>query len=92
MNHPAFGWGASVIVVELLDGFGGEVVEVLVGAFGVEPHDPFGGRQFDLLDGAPRLSGFDQLGFVQPVDRLGQCVIPRRQLRLIRSVISELFG
>ena len=79
-------------VVGCLQIDGWDVAAVLVEAAVVKPVDPFGGGQFDLLDGAPRLSGFDQLGFVQPVDRLGQSVIPRRQLRLIRSVISELFG
>ena len=42
-----------MIVVELLGGFGGEVVEVLMRAFGVEPHDPFGGRELDLVDVTP---------------------------------------
>ena len=39
-----------MIVVELLDDLGGEVVEVLVGAFGVEPHDPLRGGDLDLVD------------------------------------------
>jgi hypothetical protein len=52
-----------VIVVELLGGFGGEVVEVLVRAFGVEPHHPFGGRQFDLVDVAPRPLPADEFVF-----------------------------
>ena len=42
-----------MIVVEFLDGLGGEVVEVLVRAFGVEPLHPLGGRQLDLVDIAP---------------------------------------
>ena len=41
----------------------------------VEPVDPFGGGQFDFLDGAPGLAGLDQLGLVQPIDRLGQGVV-----------------
>jgi hypothetical protein len=41
VESPRFWWGAFVIVVELLDGFGGEVVEVLVRAFGVEARHPF---------------------------------------------------
>jgi hypothetical protein len=36
--------------------------------------------------------GFDQFGFVQAIDRLGEGVVPRHRLRSIRSVISELFG
>ena len=63
----------SVIGCLQIDGW--DVAAVFVEAAVVEPVDPFGGGQFDLLDGAPRLSGFDQLGFVQPVDRLGQRVI-----------------
>ena len=31
-------------------------------------------------------------GLVEPDGRLGQRVVPRRQLRLIRLVISELSG
>ena len=43
-----------MIVVELLGGLGGEVVEILVRAFGVEPHHPLGGGQLDLVDVTPR--------------------------------------
>ena len=53
VESPCFWWGASVIVVELFDGLGGEVVEVLVRAFGVEPLHPFGGAQLDVVDVAP---------------------------------------
>jgi hypothetical protein len=53
----------SVLVVELLDGLGGEVVEVLVRAFGVEPHHPFGGRNLDLVDVAPRSLPADEFVF-----------------------------
>jgi len=42
-----------VIVVELLDGLGGEDVELVVGTLGVEPPDPFGGAEFDVVDVAP---------------------------------------
>ena len=42
-----------MIVMELLGGVGGEVVEKLVEPLGVEPHDPLGGRQLDLVDVAP---------------------------------------
>ena len=48
--------------MEFLDGFGGEVVEVFVRALGVEPQDPLGGGQFDVVDVAPgdcrRMSSF----------------------------------
>src|ERR1700746_1234480 len=43
----------------------------------VEPVDPFGGGIFDLVDGAPGSAGFDQLGFVQAVDRLRERIIER---------------
>lgn len=39
-----------MIVVELLDGLGGEVVELVVGSLGVEPKDPFGGVEFPPED------------------------------------------
>ena len=42
-----------MIVVELLDGLGGKVVEVLVRAFGVEPLHPFGGAPLDVVDVVP---------------------------------------
>jgi len=59
----------SVVGGLQIDGW--DVAAVFVEATVVEPVDPFGGGQFDLLDGAPRLAGFDQFGFVQAVDRLG---------------------
>jgi len=39
-----------VIVVELLDGLWGEVVELVVESLGVEPKDPFGGAEFPPED------------------------------------------
>ena len=81
-----------MIVVEVLDGFGGEVVEVLVRSLGVEPHHPLGGGQLDLVDVAPGALPADDFVLERPDGGLGQCVIPCRQLRSIRSVISELFG
>jgi len=60
ISVPAKGVLASVVM--LLDGLGGEVVEVLVGAFGVEPGDPPGGAELDVVDVAPgpwrRISSF----------------------------------
>ena len=41
----------------------------------VEPVDPLGGGQLDLLDGPPGLARFDQLGLVEAVDGLGQRVV-----------------
>ena len=41
----------------------------------VEPRDPFESRQFDRLLGLPGCPSTDQLGLVQPVDRLGQGVV-----------------
>ena len=73
-----------MIVVELLDRFGGEVVEVLVRALGVEPNDPFRGRQLDLVDVSPRAVPADEFVLERPDGGLGQCVVPCRQLRLIR--------
>ncbi len=51
-----------MIVVEFLDGFGCEVVEVLVGAFGVEPEHPFGGGD---LDAVVALVGYDLIHGVE---------------------------
>jgi hypothetical protein len=53
------------------------VTAVLVEAVVVEPVDPFGGGQFDFFDAALGFAGFDQLGLVQAVDRLGQRVVIR---------------
>ena len=66
-----------MIVVELLGGFGGEVVEVLVRAFGVEPHDPFRGRQLDLVDVAPRALPADEFVLERADGGFGQRVIQR---------------
>ena len=52
-----------------------DVAAVFVEAAVVEPVDPFGGGQFDFLDGAPGLAGFDQLSLVEAVDRLGQGIV-----------------
>ncbi len=37
--------------------------------------DPVGGGELDLLDRAPAGSAMDELGLVQPVDRLGERVV-----------------
>ncbi len=49
-----------------------DVAAVLVEASVVEPVDPFQGVDLDVVGGAPRTAWFDQLGLVEPVDRLGQ--------------------
>jgi hypothetical protein len=63
----------SVIGRLQIDGW--DVAAVFVEAAVVKPVDPFGGGQLDLLDGAPGLARFDQLGFVEAVDGLGQRVV-----------------
>ncbi len=57
------GFGESV--VELLELDGGEVVDRAVGALGVEPLDPAGGGDLDLVDVAPGACGVDELGLVE---------------------------
>lgn len=47
--------------------FAAVFVEVVV----VEPVDPLGGRDLNMVDARPRLAWFDQFGLVEPVDRLG---------------------
>jgi hypothetical protein len=60
-----------VIVVEFLDGFGGEVVEVFVRALGVEPMDPFGGGDLDVVDVAPGALSTDEFILERPDGGLG---------------------
>ena len=62
-------------VVQLLDGFGGEVVEVFVGSFGVEPVDPVGGFELDVVDVAPGALAADQLVLERADGGLGQRVV-----------------
>ncbi|GAB4957622.1 hypothetical protein MAHJHV54_48410 [Mycobacterium avium subsp. hominissuis] len=52
-----------------------DVAAVLVEAAVVEPVDPPCGGPFDVIDRAPGLAGFDQLGLVQTVDCLGERVV-----------------
>ncbi len=70
----------------------GDVVERAVQAALVPPLHPREGGQLDLAGGAPGAAGADQLGLVQAVDRLGQGVGPRRQLRLIPLLGRGLSG
>jgi hypothetical protein len=71
-----------------------DVAAVLVEAVVVEPVDPFGGGQFDFFDGAPGLAGFDQLGLVEAVDRLGEGVVAAadRPDRGLDPGLGEAFG
>ena len=66
-----------MIVMELLGGLGGEVVEVLVGTFGVGPDDPFGGGDLDLVDVAPGALPADEFVLERPDGGLGQRVVQR---------------
>ena len=44
---------------------------------GIEPIDPFEGRELDRFERAPRSAPMDHFGFVQAVDRLGESVVVR---------------
>ena len=63
------------LTVERLKIDGCHVAAVLVDPAVVEPVDPFQGRDLDLLEGVPRAAGLDQLGLVEPVDRLRESVV-----------------
>jgi hypothetical protein len=54
-----------------------EVVAVFVGAAVVEPVDPFGGGDLEVIEAFPWPPGFDQLGLVEAVDCLGEGVVER---------------
>ena len=61
----------------------------------VVPVDPFSGGELDIIDAASRFARFDQLGFVEPVDHLGQGVVPARSDRTDGGGdpgLSEPFG
>ena len=64
-----------MIVVELLGGFGGEVVEVFVGPLGVEPDDPFGGGDLDVVDIALGALAADEFVLEGPDGGFGQGVV-----------------
>ena len=62
-----------LIVVRL--GFGRrDVPDRLQQASKVEPVHPLLGRQFDDLAALPR-AAVDHLGFVESIDRFGQCIV-----------------
>ena len=56
--------GLVFTVVGVLQFCWRDVSAVLVEPSVIEPVDPFGGGVLDLIDGAPRAPGFDQLRFV----------------------------
>ena len=61
----------------------------------IEPVDPFGGGEFDVVYGAPRAAGLDYFGLVQTVDRLGKSVVEARTHRAdtrLDSGLAELFS
>ncbi len=84
------GWLVSVVGGFELGGW--EVAAVLVEAAVVEPVDPFGGGDLDVVDGLPRLSGLDQLGLVEAVDGLGQRVEAPIAVKQRERVVAWLGG
>jgi hypothetical protein len=56
-----------VSVVSLFGLDGCEVVAVLKGATVVEPVDPFGGGDCEVVEALPRTPGLDQFGLVEPI-------------------------
>jgi hypothetical protein len=83
------------MVVELLHGLWGEVVEVVVGPLGVEPLHPFGGGQLDLVDVAPGALPTDEFVLERPDGGLGQGVVQRiadGADRRVHSFIDESLG
>ena len=75
---PSGCWGLVVSVVSLLGLDGREVVAVLEGTAVVEPVDPLGGGDLEVVEALPRPLRLDQLGLVEPDHRLGQGVVIRR--------------
>ena len=57
----------------------------------VDPLDPVADDELSGCPAGPQIS-IIELDFQCRPEGFGRSVIPRRQLRLIRSVISELFG
>jgi Integrase core domain len=61
-----------VTVVAVLEFGWWDVAAAFVESSVVEPVDPFQGGDLDVVGGAPGASGFDQFGFVETVDGLGE--------------------
>jgi hypothetical protein len=69
----------------------GEVVEVLMGPFGVEPHHPFGGGDFDMVDVAPGALSTDEFVLERADSGLGTPsseLHPGNRSRLRRQILS----
>ena len=81
-----------VSVVSLLGLGGCEVVAVLERPMVVEPVDPFGGGDLQIVEALPRSPRFDQLGLVEADHGFGEGVVPRRQLLPIPMLSAGLFG
>ena len=64
-------------VVGVLEVGGWDVAAVLVEASVVEPVDPLGGGDLDVVDALPRPSRLDQFGLVETVDRLCKGIVER---------------
>ncbi len=64
---------SSVVSVLCFDGC--EVVAVFVGSAVVEPVNPFGGGDLEVVEALPGPSRFDQLGLVEPDHRLSQGIV-----------------
>ena len=74
-------------------GFGRrDVADGLQQAMVVEPGHPFQRGQLHRFLRFPRPPAFDQLGLVQPVDRLGQGVGASSQLRRMVTLSVDFFG
>jgi len=56
----------------------------------VEPVHPLQRRDLHMLDRSPRPTRFDQLGLVQPVDRLGESIVVTRPSRPDRGIDTHL--
>ena len=71
---------------------GWDVANLAVEADCVVPVDPLDDRDLEPVAGPPGAVQVDQLSLEGPVERLGHGFGPRRRLRLIPMVSSELFG
>ena len=71
---------------------GWDVAEFAVQAPVVEPFDVGEGLELNVVGVAPRAAATDQFGLVDPVEALGEAVVPRRQRHLSPRVVGELSG
>lgn len=70
-----FGSSGDGGLVGLAEGLRGEAAEREMGPEGVEPVDPFRGRDLDVVDALPGAEVPDDLRFEQRVQSLGQCIV-----------------